>query len=73
MALSRNDAVATVRGCGAPPQSVGATPSSHDEVRTPFGSHAFTGDEASPTPAATGASQPRAACQQPSTAWFRLS
>jgi len=53
-ALSGNDAVAVARSRDAPSQKVGATPSSRDKPNTPFGWAAGVGDEASPTPSATG-------------------
>jgi hypothetical protein len=71
--FSRNDAVAATRGCDAPSQKVGATPSSRDQAGAPFGWAADSGDEASPAPAATGASQLRATPRRFSTAWFQLS
>jgi hypothetical protein len=51
---------------------VGATPSSRDKPNTPFGWAVGVGDEASPAPSATGASQLRASPLRFSTAWFRL-
>src|ERR1019366_325337 len=47
------------RGCDAPSQSVCATPPSREETNAIASSLAATGDEASPSPPATGASQPR--------------
>lgn len=48
------------RGCDAPSQDVGATPSSRENLGAPMGLPAGAGDEASPAPSATGASQPHA-------------
>ena len=46
-------------GCDAPSQNVAATPSSREQQSTPAGLPRRAGDEASPSPSATRASQPR--------------
>jgi hypothetical protein len=51
---------------------VGATPSSREKTGARFGWAAGSGDEASPTPAATGAPQLLAPQLRFSTASFRL-
>jgi hypothetical protein len=70
--LNRNDALAA-RGSGdASSQNVGVTPSSREKPGAPFGLAAGSGDEASPSPAATGASQLLVPQLRFSTASFRL-
>jgi len=61
-----------VGGCDASSQNVDATPSSRETNDAPFGWAMDSGDEASPTPSATGASQLRVSLIRPSTASFRL-
>ena len=46
-------------GCDAPSQKVAATPTSRENLGAPYGPTVETGDEASPSPFATKASQPR--------------
>jgi hypothetical protein len=70
--LSRNDAVAATGSCDASSQNVSATPSSREKTGARFGLAAGSGDEASPTPSATGASQLLALQLRFSTASFRL-
>jgi hypothetical protein len=70
--LSRNDAVAARGSCDASSQNVGATPSSREKPGARFGLAAGSGDEASPSPSATGASQRLAPQLRFSTASFRL-
>src|SRR5487761_2594621 len=70
--LKRNDAVAARCSGDAPSQKVDATPSSREPTGAPFGRLAEAGDEASPAPSATEASQLRAPRLRLSNAWFRL-
>ena len=63
---------ATMGSCDAPSQKVGATPSLRDEPGTPFGLADGSGDEASPTRSATGASQLRTSPLHLSIESFRL-
>jgi hypothetical protein len=58
---SRDDSVAAAGGGDAPSPKVGATPSSRAIPAAPVGSPPNSGDEASPSPSATGASQLHAA------------
>jgi len=60
------------RGCDAPPQKVAAMPSSRESFGASFGLATVPGDEASPPPTATGASQLRMTRHRLPTASFRL-
>ena len=63
--------IAAAGGGDAPSQCAGATPPSREPTGAPFGWPAGPGDEASPSPSATRASQPPAPRPPLSTASFR--
>ncbi len=67
----RNDAVASERGCDASSQAMNATPSSREIISASFALAGGSGDEASPTRSATGASQLRILILLPSLALLR--